>query len=272
MGLDLRMPNINGATEKEMLSQIRSYLYQFIPQLQWALNNMEASSSTSQAAQQIIKEKVVTSTAAASPAATFNDIKSLIIKSADIVNAYYDEISSRLEGLYVAESDFGTFVEKTEQSIEGTSTYVEQKFSNVQAIIYDEVAALNGTLDQKVGDLNSAIKGANDGIEALNATIIEANAHIRSGILYYSSGTPVYGLEIGQRNLVGGEEVFNKYARFTADRLSFYDQNGTEAAYISDQKLYIHNMEVTSSYKIGGFVDTVTADGGIVTKWVGGNG
>jgi hypothetical protein len=65
-------------------------------------------------------------------------------------------------------------------------------------------------------------------------------------------------------------EVFNKYARFSSDRLSFYDENDSEVAYISDYKLYIRNVEITSNFKIGGFIDTVLSDGGIVTKWVGG--
>ena len=245
MGLDLRMPNINGATEKEMLAQIRSYLYQFVPQLQWALNNIETS-STSQVAQQIIKEKV-TSTAPLNAESTFNAIKSLIIKSADIVQAYYDEISSRLEGLYVAESDFGTFAEQTTQDIIENSTEIERVFNNIQAILTD--------------------------IENIEHTLVDVNAHIKTGLLYYDDkGVPIYGLEIGQRNKVDGAEVFKKFARFTADRLSFYDQNDNEVAYISDFKLFIRNVEVTSSYKIGGYVDTVTAGGGVVTKWVGGDG
>lgn len=244
MGLDLRMPNITGASEREQLAQIRSYLYQFVPQLQWALNNLDTSSSQGQSVQQVIKEKV-TSNNPVSAEATFNAIKSLIIKSADIVQAYYDEINSRLEGLYVAESDFGTFVEQTNQVIKQTSTYVEQLFADTQAIVTD--------------------------IDSIEHTLIDVNAHIKSGLLCYDDkGVPVYGLEIGQRNTIDGEEVFNKFARFTADRLSFYDQNDQEVAYISDQKLYIRNVEITSSYKIGGFVDTVTAGGGIVTKWVGG--
>jgi hypothetical protein len=82
----------------------------------------------------------------------------------------------------------------------------------------------------------------------------------------------VYGVEIGQKNTIDGEEVFNKFARFTADRLSFYDQNDSEVAYISDYKLYIRNAEITSSLKIGGFVDTVMPSGDVVTKWVGGVG
>ena len=66
------------------------------------------------------------------------------------------------------------------------------------------------------------------------------------------------------------DEVFNKYARFISEKLSFYDSNGTEVAYISDKKLFIKMAEITVSLKIGGLMDLVMANGDVVTKWVGG--
>jgi hypothetical protein len=240
------MPNINGATEKEQLAQIRSYLYQFVPQLQWALSNVGTSSADS-VVQNIAKGNATSNNTSVDAVATFNAIKSLIIKSADIVTAFYEQVTERLEGVYVAESDFGAFAERTTQDIIKNSTEIVRVFNNVQAIVTN--------------------------IANLEHSLIEVNAHIKTGLLYHDSkGIPVYGLEIGQRNKLDGEEVFNKFARFTADRLSFYDQNDQEVAYVSDYKLYIRNVEITSSYKIGGFVDTVTASGDVVTKWVGGNG
>ena len=241
MGTELRYPNITGATEREQLVQMRSYLHQLVDQLQYALNNVGSSTVTIVSQQGSSKP---TQSSTIDPEATFNAIKSLIIKSADIVNAYYDEVTTRLEGKYVAESDFGSFAEQTEQSINQSSTDIEQLFTNLQALFTD--------------------------IENINFTLAEVNAHIRSGLLYTDDdGVPVYGLEIGQRNSIDGVEVFNKYARFTSDRLSFYDQNDTEVAYISDYKLYIRNVEITLSYKIGGLVDTVMSNGDVVTKWVG---
>ena len=495
MGIELRMPNITG-NEQEQLVQIRSYLYQIIPQLQWALNNVETTgvNNAQGAAQQATKSATPSSYTPISAETTFAKLKPLIIKSADIVEAYYEEINKRLEGIYVAESDFGTFMEKTTQDIEATSSYVEQKFSDVQVIITDEVDGLkvtfdegmdsvntkfngineqmtdvnasieqtnqeidnvntridetnelisdtnaridetnnkiiavenaidnantriddvntsiaetnqaisgvngkidetngkidgltetinnandnievlieaknlnaedverlnseltkiNGTISEidtsvkaigedvntiddnvkeidgqvevintevtsvgkrttelnssvvevensiektnvkvaettgaienliaassetseKIENLNSAIADANKDIETLNAAVIETTAHIRSGVLYYEGERPVFGLEVGQRDKVNGVDVFRKYARFIADRLSFYDQNDTEVAYISDYRLFIRNVEITSGFKIGGFQDTVMADGGVVTKWLGG--
>lgn len=242
MGLELRLPNITGLTEREQLTQIKSYLYQLVGQLQWSLNNLETTTST--AVVNAPKSASMPSSQTDSKVA-FDSIKSLIIKSAEIVDAYYEEINSRLVGEYVAQSDFGEFSEHTEQAITENSTEIERAFENIQEIITD--------------------------IENIEFTLVEVNAHIRSGLLYYDEGVPVYGLEIGQKNTIDGEEVFNKYARFTSDRLSFYDQNDTEVAYISDYKLYIRNVEITGSYKIGELVDKVYNDfGDVVTKWVGG--
>jgi hypothetical protein len=244
MSIELRLPNITGATEREQLAQVKSYLYQLVEQLQFALTTVESSSANAYVAQ---KPTTSSSAVPEDPVATFASIKSLIIKSADIVNAYYDEINTRLEGLYVAESDFGTYVEQTSQTIEQTSTGIEQAFTNIQQIFTD--------------------------IKNLNFTLAKSNGYIRQGELYKDDkGLPVYGIEIGQSNELDGEEKFKKYARFTADRLSFYDQNDDEVAYISDYKLYIRNVEITISFKIGGFVDEVQGNGDVVEKWVGGNG
>ena len=242
MGLELRFPNITGQDGASQLAQVKSYLYQLVEQLQWALNNLESTTSETTA----LSQKIASLDEATKPKATFDSIKSLIIKSADIVQAYYEEINRRLVGEYVALSDFGKYSEQTSQDITENSAGIERLFTNIQKIVTD--------------------------IENMEYTLVEVNAHINSGIIDYEGGIPIYGLEIGQNNIIDGVTVFNKYARFTSDRLSFYDQNGTEVAYISDYKLYIRNVEITGSYKIGGFVDTVMANGDVVERWVGGNG
>lgn len=246
MSLELRLPNITANTDAGKLIQIQSYLYQTVQQLNYALGTIEAGTSG-----KVLYTGKGTGggreSGGVSPedaAVTFNSLKGLIIKSADIVNSYYEVINTRLEGLYVAQSDFGTYTEETAQDIEANSTSIQQLYTNMQEIVTD--------------------------IENVEHTLIEVNAHIKTGLLYYDDdGVPVYGLEVGQRTEIDGEEVFNKYARFTSEKLSFYDQNGTEVAYISDRKLYITDVEITGSFREGGFVDYVQTDGSIVTKWVG---
>lgn len=238
MKIDIRLPNITATTEKEQLQQVKSYLYQFAEQLRWAFGTIEIEGSatpvTSGTAQSGAPET--------SNESTFNSIKSLIIKSADIVSAYYDQINKRLKGEYVAQSDFGSYAQDTILDVMVGSESIEQKFQNLQRI------------DSKVQEINN--------------TLLDSNAYVKSGLLYYNTetGTPVYGVEVGQTNEVNGVEVFNRYARFIPDRLSFYDQNSTEVAYVSNYKLYISNAEIRGNLKLNRYLADTTS--GVAWKWV----
>ena len=239
MSTNIRFPNITGKTEAEQLYQVKSYLHQLVEHLNWALSTVNSGNSNT-AAQKAASGKTVTQDELKT---SFNELKALIIKSSSAVSAYYEAAEERYSSLYVAQSDFGTYTEEASQQIKKNSTSLESFYENVQEILTD--------------------------IDTLDHSLIEVNANIKSGLLYYdSNGVPVYGLEIGQRTKLDGEEVFDKFARFTSDRLSFYDQNDNEVAYISDRKLYINHVEVNGTFIMGGFVDTVRSDGSIVTKWV----
>lgn len=249
---NIRLPDITAKDEAGQLLQVKNYLFQLANQLNLALSTIESGNVSPQVAPRAssttaMKEK---------PVDSFNDIKSLIIKSADIISVYSEEISKKLKGMYVAQSDFGTYSEQTTSDITANSKSITQAYENIQKITSD--------------------------VEGISSRLIEVNAHIKSGLLYYAgeddtehsseipNGTPVYGLEVGQRVVADGVETFNKYARFTANKLSFYDQNDNEVAYISDYKLFITNVEVTGSFTQGGFVDKTLADKSVVTKWIGG--
>lgn len=241
MAFDLRLPNITEKSTEGKVLQIQSYLYQMADQLKFALDTLEGGSTSSN----IVAAPTISGRSSEKEAINnFNEIKALIIKSADIVNAYYDKINQRLEGLYVAESDFGTYVEKTSQTIDATSGRVDQLFESEQTIL-------------------SAIEGIDD-------WILTTEGCIRRGELYKDeNGLPVIGIEIGQKNEVNGVEVFNKYAQFISNKLTFFDKYGEPLAYISDYKLFITHAEITGSLTQGGFVETVLADKSIVKKWVG---
>ena len=238
MSMEIRLPNITANTEAGKLQQVQSYLFQLVEQLNFALKSVDTVAGSNVVLETGRSTGVQREQEAQ---ASFNSIKALIIKSADIINAYYEEITQKLSGEYVAQSEFGTYQEITEQTITKTSTMVEQNFRSVQQIITD--------------------------LEGLEHKLIEVDAHINSGVLYYDeNGVPVYGLEVGQRTNIDGVEKFNQFARFTANRLSFYDSNGYECAYVSDKKLFIPHAEITGSFIIGKLVDTVLPDGSVVTK------
>lgn len=241
MSTKIRLPNITATTDSGKLAQVQSYMYQLVEQLNMALQTVEQSSASKTPTPAVTASGVAQKEAEAQ--STFGSIKSLIIKSADIVNAYYDKISARLDGMYVAESDFGTFVQQTSNEIQATSEFVEQFYTNTQQIL---------------SEIQTEVSK------------IDVTAHIKTGVLYEENGVPVYGLEIGQITELDGVETFNKYTRFTSSKLSFFDQSDNEVAYVSDQKLFITHVEINGSFKIGGFLDEVLLDGSVVTKWVGG--
>ena len=248
MSFNIRIPNMTATAPAEQIRQLHSYLYQVVEQLNWALNNIETASGNANT-----NTTPITPTAQAeAPVETFNIIKGLIIKSADIVKAYYEEIDNllKLSGEYVAEATFpegsATFVQNTNNTLSANSESISQFYTNMQKIISD--------------------------IGTINDQLIDVSAYIKSGLLYYDDdGTPIYGVEVGQETDKNGVKVFNQYARFIANKLSFYDSNGYEAAYISDKKLFIDNVEINISFKMGGFIDLVQADKSVVTKWIGGS-
>jgi hypothetical protein len=239
MSYNLPLPNISGVTAEEQVRQISTFLYQTIEKLNYVIGNMEKSSAD------IVEQIRDTSAATDTPEKaqnTFNSIKSLIIKSADIVATYGDVIKERLKGEYVATSDFGTYQESTAQDIEKNSKAIEQNYTNIQKITSD--------------------------LLPVSEALIGVSANIKTGLLYYDDlGVPRYGLEIGEKAEINGVETFNAFARFTSNRLSFFDQNGSEVAYISNHKLYITNVEIKGNLKLGGYLyDT---SNGIAHKWVG---
>ena len=240
-GIDIRLPNINGKTSQEQIGQIKTYLYQFAQQLQWALGSVEAGST----AVQTVSGGTAAGARKEDTASNFNELKGLIIKSADIVDAFYEKIDGLLKtsGYYMAKSDFGTYKEQTKQQLDATHEAIVQNVEALQAI-YDE----NGNIRAE----------------------LLVNGHIYSGIIEYAKdGEAIVGIEIGQTTLEDGKETFNRFARFTADMLAFYDAaNPTEpVAYISNYMLYITHAWVKGNLRIGpGFVFDTTD--GLALRWV----
>lgn len=211
--LDIRLPELTGGSMEQQLRQIQSYLYSLASQLQYAFENVSREQEQVRQVQTAAQEKT--------PVQTFAALKSLIIKSADIVESYSREIERRLEGKYVAQSQFGTYSQETEQKIRENAEGIVQSFRNVQAL-------------QSM-------------VESVESAVVEINAYIRTGLLYsQEDGEDVYGLEIGQQTRKDGAVRFQKFARLTADRLSFYDRNDVEVAYISDYQLHITSAQVQS--------------------------
>ena len=242
MSVDIRLPNITGKTEIEQIAQIKSYLYQFAGQLQWALKTVESGGSTNIVLQQEPSGKEVKLDVQAS---NYNQLKALINKTAEVVEAYEEKMDSilNLNGEYIADSPFGAFVEQTNNQVSADSGKITQDIKDLQAI-FDE----NGNIKAE----------------------LLVNGHIYSGIIEYAKdGEAIVGIKIGQTTTTNGEKTFNKFARFTAEKLAFYDPaaQADPVAYISNYKLYITNAEIGGNLKLGGYV--LDTSNGIALRWEG---
>ena len=230
--IDIRLPNINAPTTEGQLKQMQSYMHQLVQQLNWALNAVDEAASGNTSS--VVVSKQSESASPEEAVNTFNSIKALIIKSADIVNAYEETMRKDFNGEYVAVSDFGTYTEKTSASILENSKGLTALYTNVQTI-GDEVQS--------------------------------TNAYIKRGYLGFHDrlGKDVYGVGVGETDDKG---VYKKYAWFIPSGLCLFDENGNEVAYISQNKLYI-----TDAYFLGNvFLKDYKVDtsDGLAFLWIGG--
>lgn len=233
----------SGTVEQQVLQQY-SYLFQMAQQLNLTL---EAAESSRTAAVQAAGK----SRAAQGTEQEYQNLKSLIIKTADTVQRRMDQLSARLEGEYVASSEFGSYVEKLSAYIEAHPDALTQYYS------------FCSDLQEDVDAVNAAFGSYKAGTEG----------YIRTGVVYYEGALPVYGVAVGQNlttTLVDGVETVaqNDFrATFTAKRLSFW-QDSTEVAYVSDNRLYIRDITVLDSVTLGGW--KLASENGLAFQWIGG--
>lgn len=207
--LTLAYPSIAGKTTQEQLESMRRYLCGMAEQLNLA--DWSARAALTEIAQAIdadgLSEEEKKTTLS-----SYAALKSLIIKTVDFAAANSEVWSAKLAGNYVAASDFGTYLEKTQLTIEGNSVGIKQ--------LYDYTAGVN------------------------NAFSVNAQQYIKTGLLYYNDVTPVYGVGVGNIETTvtdGGGRIVdrtkNELLTVTPKRISFW-QEGMEVAYLSEKKLH----------------------------------
>lgn len=257
MTIDIRMPNITATSEAGQLLQIKSYLYQFSEQLNWALNTLESNGGISVVNQSkggsgssgsSAFDSDTSSSSDENKEASFTELKNLMIKSADVVNVYYEKINEKLKGQYIAQSDFGTYYKEASVDIEETCDGLVKKYSNVEGILND--------LGEKIAEL-------------------ETDANIKTGLLKYEQigeqdGIPIYGMQVGQTTKnEEGEEVFNRLAQYSTLGVELYDSKNTTkpSSYLHKDEMMTTNAIIKGKMELGGYrADT---SNGVAWKWVG---
>lgn len=230
-------PGLKGTTEQQ-ITQMYAFLFRLSENLNVALNNLslESFSSASDLAS-------TTHSALGAPEAdtgpktaeTYNELRALINNTADLIHLEMDSMKDIYSSQYNAVSEeWGSFQEEINTTIEKTAHNVVSTYE----------------YDASIQSLNEAAVGFSD-------YMLHTEGYIRQGFIDYDEdGAPIIGIAIGQNLksttvVIDGEEYQHldraqSCAFYTAEKVSFR-VNGVEVAYVSNKKLYIHDVEITGS-------------------------
>ena len=229
-------PQLRGTSEQQ-LKQVYAFLFRLSENLNVALNEFGVADKDEK------KADAQATKGGASDDGGYDDLRSLIINTAGVIRKEMDVVESELNSRYVAISDqWGTYQETIQTTITETAEAVVRDFD------YDAK------------------------IEGLQAYIRSTEGYIKQGFIDYDAeGNPILGIAIGQNLQYTDEETGRLNAEqscafYTSEKVSFRI-NGQEVAYVSNAKLYIHDMEVTGTVILNDWL--LSTANGFVIKYVG---
>ena len=256
---DIRLPNISASADMQtQMAQMRSYMYQMVEQLNWALSAMDGGASARE--QRLPGQTAVPASDDKKEDDTnqrMANLRDLIIKSADVVRQEMDRLATELKGSYVAQSEFGDYLERISQRIEADPSQLSQYFKFASDIRADV---------DRVGVDFASYK-------------TDVEGYIRQGIVGYDGTVPIIGIAIGQdirtsqtgvETEQGVYDVIDKSSNmsvWTTEKLSFYI-GGQEAAYFSNGKLTV--AQIAADRITGAGEWDVSFTRGVKFKWIGG--
>ena len=256
---DIRLPNISASADmKTQMAQMRSYMYQMVEQLNWALSAMDGGAQAQE--QQLPGQTTVPASDNKKEDDTnqrMANLRDLIIKSADVVRQEMDRLATELKGSYVAQSEFGDYLERISQRIEADPSQLSQYFKFASDIRADV---------DRVGVDFASYK-------------TDVEGYIRQGIVGYDGTVPIIGIAIGQdirtsqtgvETEQGVYDVIDKSSNmsvWTTEKLSFYI-GGQETAYFSNGKLTV--AQIAADRITGAGEWDVSFTRGVKFKWIGG--
>ena len=237
---------------------VYDYLYRVTEQLNLALSNLGAENFAANSTARQVLSDGIGEQQKKTVLEGISSLKSMIIKTADVVQAEMDALEISLESKYLAVSDFGTFQENIASQLTATAASINQLIS-----YYAEISdALGGVSDE------------------FDAYTIEVEGYIRQGIIGYDGAVPVIGIAIGRDLTVTGAQetvdgktydvidTSSNMSVWTPERLAFYI-NGAEAAYFSNGALYVGTVIVQNKMVIGQKEWQIDHANGLSIKWIG---
>ena len=224
-------PILNGAEEAQ-LQQLYAYLSTMSTKLNEALMSITIEQMTPEARTEIREGSAQQRTQQE------KTLKSLIVKTAEIVRTEMDEIRTTLNGQVQALSEqFGSFEQDMTATITATANGILQDYHFEERI---------------------------QGLEATDAAgfIRKINQYVFCGLVDSVNGK--YGIAIGE-NVTAADGTMNaagRKATFTMDELAFYEGD-TKVAYMSNNTFNITNGEIKKTLKMGNHTWMKLSDGSL---------
>ena len=231
MSVTFSTPVIAGNSTEEKLQSMQSWLFQFSEQLQYAINNLNISNFSEKGVSEVTNA-VFDSSITGNVQDEFENLRSLVVKTAKTIEASYDELSARLESDYVAESDFGTYAKQALNELTVDADGITQNFSS-----FEELVA-----------------GVSNVKSSFETYVKEMKAYIKTG---YIESLDAYGVAIGEERLDTDNEgnvivSFNQFATLTSDELAFWT-NGVKLGYFKGDALFVNGSIRIGAWNIDPF-------------------
>lgn len=251
-------PSLKG-DERAQLEQMYRYLYKMSEQLNSAL------AVTDREYQIVVQTKSGSAPGSESPItpqldAQYRELRSLIIKTADIVNQQMDKTIKQLNGKFEAiSSEWGTFEQNIERKIVETAEATIDSFDYSEKIHGIEKTVLNG----------------------VTSYAIESLGYIKRGIIGFDDENfPIYGIAVGtelkEKTVEKDGKTYQqidttkRIATYTSDAITFW-RNDVAIARFSGDELYVTRAEITQQIRLGDWFFSVSESGGLnISKRLGG--
>ena len=191
--------------------------------------------------------------------AQYRELRSLIIKTADIVNQKMDRVVTQLNSEFQAISnEWGTFEQNIERTIIDTAENTIEQFDYSEHIYGIDKTVMGGVTYYGITSLG----------------------YIKRGIIGFDDQNfPIYGIAVGtelkEKTVIKDGKEYQqidtnqRIATYTSDRITFW-ANGVELAYFSGDKLFVTRVEVTDGITIGDMhIDVNDKNGLSVGKQIG---
>lgn len=217
--------------EANQLIQMYRYLQAMSDQLNEAMTGITLKNFAPEAQEEL--QALVSGSSEKKIKSVQNNLRSIVIKSAEIVRNEMDELRTRLTSdLQMISQEYGQLIEQMSNDISVNARGITQNYEYYQRVSGD------------LGDF-----------------VTRSNQYIYTGYLWDDNGKPVYGVAVGENVTAqdGQLDSTHKLATFTNNRLSFWYGN-IELAYFSNQMLYINSAEVLKTLKMGNFMWKIQQD------------